>query len=85
MKLTYTLQDAIEKCSDGLAIFAKENGPGGSRYYLVASRENFWKSYVAMPVKKHYEVIVDGTRCKLYFDLEYIKGRLQKNEILSEM
>ena len=37
MKLCYQLEEAKSICTGELAIFAKENGLGGKRYYLVGS------------------------------------------------
>ena len=46
---------------------------GGSRKYLVTSRNKFWEFYINLKSKKFYEVIPSHRPVKLYFDLEYEK------------
>ena len=73
MKLFYRLEEAIssiESTSD-LAVFSKEYGVQGKRHYLVGPRADFWDSYKNQSPKNHYEVILSGTPCKLFFDLEF--------------
>lgn len=83
-KTFFRQQDAFtyakSKSSD-LHVFSFESDTIGSetgqRMFLVASNENFWHNYKQLDVKKryHYEVIAEGTVCKLYFDLEYNKEK----------
>ena len=72
MKVFHTLKEAIEfSMTDfDLAVFSKENGHGGKRHFLVCERESFWDIYRRLPSKKHYEVILPGVPCKLFFDLD---------------
>ncbi|XP_050392006.1 DNA-directed primase/polymerase protein [Patella vulgata] len=46
----------------------------GQRMYLVTSYPVFWHYYRQLPCDKrlHYEIIPEGSVCKLYFDLEYL-------------
>ena len=73
MRVFSKLMDAIEhsQTEEDLAVFSKEIALGGQRMFLVDSRLKFWEVYVKLPVKKHYEVILEGQPCKLYFDLEF--------------
>ena len=73
MKLFYTLEEAIifSKSDIEMAIFSKEHGLGGKRHFLVGTREEFWRNYKNQSCKKHYEVILSGIACKLFFDLEF--------------
>ena len=73
MKLFHKLEEAISISSTDseFAVFSKEYELGGKRHFLVGSREEFWETYKNQSSKKHYEVILPGTPCKLFFDLEY--------------
>lgn len=62
-------------CTQATRVFAYE--PAGStcgrRRYLVASTNRFFDLYLRLPREDrcHYEVIPEGTPCRLYFDLEF--------------
>lgn len=62
-------------CSQAVRVFAYEplGSQGGRRRYLVASTNRFFDLYLRLPREDrcHYEVIPEGTPCRLYFDLEY--------------
>ncbi|XP_061175416.1 DNA-directed primase/polymerase protein-like [Saccostrea echinata] len=79
-KLFYRQQSAFNYArdqSEELHVFAFESsslGLGdGKRMYLVSSYEVFWHYYSQLSSEKklHYEIIPEGSVCKLYFDLEY--------------
>ena len=86
MRVFLKLNDAIRYCENvsDLAVFSKEIGLGGQRHFLVSTRDQFWEIYQNLSVKKHYEVILPGKPCKLYFDLEYMLY-LNKNKDGSKM
>ena len=71
MKVFSKLSDAIEhsQTAEDLAVFSKEISLSGQRIFLVETRIKFWDVYVNLPLKKHYEVILDDQPCKLFFDL----------------
>ena len=65
--IRYSLQD------DDLSVFSMEVARGGERRFLVCSKETFWAFYKRCSSKHYYEVIPRHKRCKLYFDLEFVK------------
>ena len=65
--IRYSLQD------DDLSVFSMEVARGGERRFLVCSKETFWTFYKRCLSKHYYEVIPKHKRCKLYFDLEFVK------------
>ncbi|KAK3590349.1 hypothetical protein CHS0354_034900 [Potamilus streckersoni] len=62
-----------------LHVFAFESetfsSHSGQRMYLVSSYPVFWHYYCQLDESKrhHYEIIPEGSVCKLYFDLEFLK------------
>uniref|UniRef100_A0A3Q3W3Z1 DNA-directed primase/polymerase protein n=1 Tax=Mola mola TaxID=94237 RepID=A0A3Q3W3Z1_MOLML len=66
-----------QNCKEVVHVFAleKENSPLGQRIYLVTSYSELWHYYRTYPqlLMHCYEVIPEGTVCKLYFDLEFHK------------
>ncbi|KAM3622587.1 uncharacterized protein V6R79_000696 [Siganus canaliculatus] len=66
-----------QSCKETVHIFAleKETTPLGQRIYLVTSYSELWHYYRTYPqsLMHCYEVIPEGTVCKLYFDLEFHK------------
>ncbi|KAE9139767.1 hypothetical protein PF010_g460 [Phytophthora fragariae] len=54
-------------------VFSFENAGDGKRRFLVASFAEFWKNYTKTRAdQRHvYEIIREGTPCRLYFDLEF--------------
>lgn len=61
-----------------LRIWAYEIDGKGRRKFVVASYESFWRWYrrclrrTPTPRLHFYEIIREGSACKLYFDLEYL-------------
>ena len=57
-----------------LRLFVYEKS-GGKRKFLVTSQEEFRQKYASMQsYERHfYEVIENGRRCPLFFDVEYVK------------
>ena len=55
-----------------LKVFSLET-VSGQRKFVVASLSEFWKRYLALPLRdRHfYEIIREGTPCRLYFDVEF--------------
>nr|XP_046273314.1 DNA-directed primase/polymerase protein isoform X2 [Scatophagus argus] len=64
-------------CKEIVHVFAleKEDTSLGQRIYLVTSYSELWHYYRTYPqsLMHCYEVIPEGTVCKLYFDLEFYK------------
>ncbi|KAG6611597.1 DNA primase, UL52/UL70 type, Herpesviridae [Phytophthora cinnamomi] len=54
-------------------VFSFESVGDGKRRFLVANFAEFWKNYKKTRVdQRHvYEIIREGTPCRLYFDLEF--------------
>ena len=79
---TFALQDAAlrfmsEAPADGdLMLWSLETDAHGARRYIVATLADFWRRYRTLkPEFRHYyEVIVAGTPCHLYLDLEFHRG-----------
>ena len=79
---TFALQEAAlrfmgEAPADaGLMLWSLETDAHGARRYIVASLADFWRRYRTLkPEFRHYyEVIVAGTPCHLYLDLEFHRG-----------
>ncbi|KAL3876729.1 hypothetical protein ACJMK2_034530 [Sinanodonta woodiana] len=67
-----------------LHVFAFESetfsSDSGQRMYLVSSYPVFWHYYCQLDESKrhHYEIIPEGSVCKLYFDLEFLKEKNQE-------
>lgn len=62
----------------GVRVYACEApglGGGGRRRYLV-SNARFFERYFRLPRAErcHYEIIPEGAPCRLYFDLEFVRG-----------
>ena len=76
---TFTLQEAafrfVSEAPSGadLLVWSLETDAHGARRYIVATLADFWRRYRTLqPEFRHYyEVIVAGTPCHLYLDLEY--------------
>lgn len=80
---------ALPRCPDaaphpsGLSVALPKTSTSGagvnSRRFLVADIESFYRSYVAAaPQNRHcYEIVREDTPCRLFFDLEYRRGRCQ--------
>eukprot|EP01083_Nonionella_stella_P019002 52845_1 len=78
-----TQDEALKLCvfrkklfNEDLQIFAKEicyDNSYGKRTYLVTNYIHFFKRYQSMKPhdKCYYELIREGFKCKLYFDIEY--------------
>jgi len=79
-------------------IFAIETSSSGKRKYIVSHLGRFMHHYwrFCEPTSKHYyELIREGTPCRLYFDLEYSKeanpnidedtNEILMNELISEL
>uniref|UniRef100_H3DL21 DNA-directed primase/polymerase protein n=1 Tax=Tetraodon nigroviridis TaxID=99883 RepID=H3DL21_TETNG len=66
-----------QTCKETVHVFAleKENSAPGQRIYLVTSYTELWHYYrtFTRSLMHCYEVIPEGTVCKLYFDLEFHK------------
>ncbi|KAI9138460.1 hypothetical protein BKA69DRAFT_1127308 [Paraphysoderma sedebokerense] len=62
----------------GAHVFSFEHDPGnpGKRKFLVTTYSTFWERYSQYPKhERHfYEVIQEGSPCRLYFDLEFLKS-----------
>ena len=56
-----------------LAHFSREDGVTGRRYFGAAPAAALWRRYRALPPaeRHHYELLREGRRCRLYFDLEF--------------
>ncbi|XP_042481034.1 DNA-directed primase/polymerase protein [Macadamia integrifolia] len=54
-------------------VFSYQDHFNGQRRFLVSTHEEFWQRYKSMDSKfrHHYEVILEGMPCHLYFDLEF--------------
>ncbi|XP_044202940.1 DNA-directed primase/polymerase protein isoform X1 [Thunnus albacares] len=66
-----------QSCKEAVHVFAleKEKSPQGQRIFLVTSYSELWHYYrtFTQSLMHCYEVIPEGTVCKLYFDLEFHK------------
>lgn len=66
-----------QSCKEAVHVFAleKEQSPQGQRIYLVTTYTELWHYYrtYTKSLMHCYEVILEGTVCKLYFDLEFHK------------
>ena len=63
----------------GTIVFSYEINRGGSRRFIVSTKETFWSKYKEDRDKNLYEVIKAGP-CKLYMDLEFcISDNRSKN------
>ncbi|XP_068177139.1 DNA-directed primase/polymerase protein isoform X2 [Antennarius striatus] len=66
-----------QSCKENVHVFAleKEKSPLGQRIYLVTSYTELWHYYrtYSQSLMHCYEVIPEGSVCKLYFDLEFHK------------
>ena len=78
---------AIEyaKSRGGLKVFSQEFDNSGRRYFIVASEQDFFVKYQSYNKKNHYEVITNGSRCKLYLDLEFPKEENEAKYILTKL
>ncbi|KAL7751670.1 hypothetical protein RI367_002669 [Sorochytrium milnesiophthora] len=58
------------------SVFSYESDPArpGKRSYIATSPAHFWREYNKLTqwFRHHYEVIMEGKPCKLYFDLEFL-------------
>lgn len=62
---------------DAARLFSCEiSAHNGTRSYLVASYERFWRHYSQIDAgcRHHYEIIREQSPCHLYFDLEFNRG-----------
>lgn len=78
-----------KKIERRVSVLSQELSSDGKRHFVVTTFEEFWKRYNKMPMQKRnfYEVIQEGSLCRLYFDLEFYKEEnpgLQGTEILQE-
>eukprot|EP00966_Prymnesium_polylepis_P056171 1299374-Prymnesium_polylepis.1 len=79
---TFSLQEAafrfLSEARDGagLLVWSLETDAQGARRYIVATLADFWRRYRTLQpnFRHYYEVIVAGTPCHLYLDLEYHRG-----------
>ncbi|KAL6611294.1 hypothetical protein ACP70R_039222 [Stipagrostis hirtigluma subsp. patula] len=67
-------------------VFSYQDHLSGTRRFLVTTYDEFWIRYNKMDPKHrhHYEVILEGSPCHIYFDLEF-DTRLNKNRNADEM
>ncbi|ESP03872.1 hypothetical protein LOTGIDRAFT_230191 [Lottia gigantea] len=81
-KIFYKQNEAFrfaQSTSEDLHVFSYEKEvigeEKGQRLYLVTSYPVFWHYYrqLCCDKKHHYEIIPEGSVCKIYFDLEYMK------------
>lgn len=74
----FEFADSSKFLLDPLRIWAHEIDGKGRRQFVVASHESFWRWYrrclrqAPTPKLHFYEIIRQGSACKLYFDLEYM-------------
>ena len=56
-----------------LTHFSREDATSGRRYFGAAPAAALWRRYRALPPpsRHHYELLREGRRCRLYFDLEF--------------
>uniref|UniRef100_A0A0K0DK91 DNA-directed primase/polymerase protein n=1 Tax=Angiostrongylus cantonensis TaxID=6313 RepID=A0A0K0DK91_ANGCA len=73
---------AIGKLEESLKVFKnsrifsfeKPEQTNGERRYLVSTLERFWSWYETLKDRHFYELIIESSPCRLYFDLEYSKA-----------
>jgi hypothetical protein len=53
--------------------FSREDAVTGRRFFGAAPAAALWRRYRALPcaARHHYELLREGRRCRLYFDLEF--------------
>lgn len=68
----FDLKHDVESHSQG-HVFSYQDYVNGQRRFLATTYEEFWRWYKSTDPKffHHYEVILEGLLCHLYFDLEY--------------
>ena len=74
LKSFYKQEQAIQfsRINYGTFVFSFEVDSGGQRRYFVTTKEKFWSSYKLDRDKNCYEVITEGSKSKMYIDLEYL-------------
>ena len=77
----FKLSKALEKLQyynseqhANLKCWAKEISANGTRIFYLCSYNNFFKFYTKLNPshKSFYEIITQYSKCKLYFDIEFI-------------
>uniref|UniRef100_A0A7N1A273 DNA-directed primase/polymerase protein n=1 Tax=Kalanchoe fedtschenkoi TaxID=63787 RepID=A0A7N1A273_KALFE len=65
----------FSKEHQNIRIFSYQDHFSGQRRFLVSSYKEFWRRYKGIKAnhRHHYEVILEGLPCHLYFDLEFSK------------
>jgi hypothetical protein len=68
-------QAALDFADAHHSIWAMEKNGRGSRSYLVATREDFWRRYRTLPgaFRHFYELIRAERPCHLYLDIEFCR------------
>ena len=74
----FTKQEDAIQCSSSIQnskVFSYEVSKSGQRKFVTCSASAFWEFYKRLPLEKknHYEVLVEGSPVKLFFDLEFWK------------
>lgn len=64
-------QGAFDALKVGQCVF--QNQTGGKRYYVACTNEEYWKKYLEKGDRFGYELIMKGTPCHLYVDLDINK------------
>ncbi|KAH7403973.1 hypothetical protein KP509_15G003100 [Ceratopteris richardii] len=59
--------------SKEIALFVYQDHLTGQRRFLATTYKEFWSRYELIPYdhRHHYEIIMEGSPCHLYFDLEF--------------
>lgn len=67
-------------------VFSYQDHLSGQRRFLVSTYNEFWRRYNNMDpqIRHHYEVILEGSPCHIYFDLEF-NAKLNKKRDADEM
>ena len=68
MKKFFKQQGAFDALKVGQCVF--QNQTGGTRYYVACTNEEYWKKYLEKGDRFGYELIMKGTPCHLYVDLD---------------
>lgn len=74
---------AYRDANKGLKVFSFEISEGGRRNFMVTSAEEFSRFYLQCPTKFFYEIITEGSNCKLYFDIGKTPFNLEGGKLFS--
>ena len=68
-------QEALDFAAPHQTVWALEKNGSGSRSYLVATRDDFWRRYRTLPAafRHYYELIQTGRPCHMYLDVEFCR------------